>query len=213
MATQYRNPLSGTTRLGLAVAAGVIAGWVATFFLASPLSLLVALVAMAGLFVVTSLPVLWPMSPDRARANAAREDFNPFLEETLVVLVALAGLIGIVVILARGGDREQTAAAALGLVGIFLSWEMLHMMYAARYANLYYTEPEGGIDFNGSGPPSYVDFIYVAFTVGATYAISDTNVSQTAIRAVVLRHGVLSFVFSTVVLAATINLVLGVVGG
>ena len=213
MATQFKRPPSGHLRLGIAVLAGVIACWVATFFLIFPMSLLVGLVFMAGLFVAASFAVLWPMSWKRTSANANREDFNPLLEETLVVTVALAGLVGIVVILLRGQDHERNAAAALGLVGIFLSWAMLHLMYGARYAHLYYSDPKGGIDFNSSDPPRYVDFLYMAFTLGMTYAVSDTNVSHTDIRAVVTRHALLSYVFGTVVLAAAINLVLGVVGG
>lgn len=47
--------------------------------------------------------------------------------------------------------------------------------------------------------------------MGMTYQISDTAASTSEIRAVVLRHGVLSYLFGTLVLAATINLVLGLV--
>lgn len=213
MATKFKKPPSGHLRLALAVLTGVIACLISTFFLTLPMSLLVGLVFMAGLFVVASVAVLWPMSSEGTRANANREDFNPLLEETLVVSVALIGLVGIVVILLRGNDQERTVAAALGLLGIFLSWAMLHLMYGARYANLYYAEPKGGIDFNSSDPPKYVDFLYMAFTLGMTYAVSDTNVSHTAIRSVVTRHALLSYIFGTVVLAAAINLVLGVVGG
>lgn len=213
MATQYRRPPSGHLRLGLAVLTGLIACLVSTLYLTLPMSLLVGLVFMAGLFVAASIAVLWPMSSQRTRENANREDFNPLLEETLVVMVALIGLVGIVIILLRGHDQERNIAAALGLLGIFLSWAMLHLMYGARYANLYYSEPKGGIDFNSSDPPRYVDFLYMAFTLGMTYAVSDTNVSHTAIRSVVTRHALLSYIFGTVVLAAAINLVLGVVGG
>ena len=40
-----------------------------------------------------------------------------------------------------------------------------------------------------------------------TYQVSDTDVSSTDIRSVVLRHSLLSYLFGTVILAATINLV------
>ena len=42
-----------------------------------------------------------------------------------------------------------------------------------------------------------------------TYQVSDTDVSSTAIRSVVLRHCLLSYLFGTVILAATVNLVAG----
>ena len=44
-----------------------------------------------------------------------------------------------------------------------------------------------------------------------TYQVSDTDVSSTAIRSVVLRHCLLSYVFGTVILAATINVLVGLV--
>lgn len=89
---------------------------------------------------------------------------------------------------------------------------LLHTTYALRYARLYYRDPPGGISFNTTEPPRYSDFYYFAFNMGMTYQVSDTAVSTSEIRAVVLRHGVLSYLFGTLVLAATINLVLGLVG-
>ncbi len=46
-----------------------------------------------------------------------------------------------------------------------------------------------------------------------TYQVSDTSVSDPTIRAVALRHCLLSYVFGTVILATAINLVLGMVTG
>lgn len=46
-----------------------------------------------------------------------------------------------------------------------------------------------------------------------TYQVSDTSVSDSRIRAVALRHCLLSYVFGAVILATTINLVAGIVTG
>lgn len=43
-----------------------------------------------------------------------------------------------------------------------------------------------------------------------TYQVSDTSVSGPTIRAVALRHRKLSYAFGTVILATTINLVVGI---
>lgn len=72
---------------------------------------------------------------------------------------------------------------------------------------------EGGIDFDSPGSPKYVDFLYFSYNLGMTYQVSDTNVSTTEIRAVALRHCLLSYVFGAGVLATTINLVTGIVTG
>ena len=44
-----------------------------------------------------------------------------------------------------------------------------------------------------------------------TYQVSDTSVASTQIRSIVLRHCLLSYAFGTVILATTINLVVGIV--
>jgi uncharacterized membrane protein len=76
-----------------------------------------------------------------------------------------------------------------------------------RYALLYYTGVDGGIEFNQKVPARYLDFAYFAFTIGMTFQVSDTNVSRPAIRATVLRHALLSYLFGAVILASSINLV------
>ncbi len=43
-------------------------------------------------------------------------------------------------------------------------------------------------DFNSEQLPEYRDFFYFSYNLGMTYQVSDTNVSSTRIRSVVLRH-------------------------
>jgi len=97
----------------------------------------------------------------------------------------------------------------LGIVSVVLAWAVVHTVYTLRYARMYYTEPVGGIDFNSDAPPRYVDFAYLAFGIGMAFQVADTNLTSSAFRSVVLRHALLSFVFATVILAVTINLVAG----
>jgi uncharacterized membrane protein len=124
--------------------------------------------------------------------------------------LAVSLVVGVVVMLLVNSSTRNSAAA-IGLIGVFLTWAMLHLMYTTRYAQLYYREPVGGIDFNSHDHPSYRDFFYFSYNLGMTYQVSDTDVSSTAIRSVVLRHCLLSYIFGTVILAATINLVAGLV--
>ncbi len=46
----------------------------------------------------------------------------------------------------------------------------------------------------------------MAFTIGATFQVSDTDLKTHPIRATALRHSLLSYLFGSVILAATINL-------
>jgi uncharacterized membrane protein len=162
---------------------------------------------------VTGWIVLWPIDADRTRDTVQREDFRPVAMELVIVAAALAGLVGIVVLLLLSGSGSGPAAAAVAAGGVFMVWAALHLMYATRYAHLYYGAAAGGIDFNSDDPPAYRDFLYFSYNLGMTYQVSDTSVSNAAIRAIALRHCLLSYVFGTVILAAMINLVLGIVTG
>jgi uncharacterized membrane protein len=202
--------LSAVMRLACAVAAGVVVGAVVGVLTDAPLGFLSGIAATELLFVVAGWFTLWSMGADATRANGQREDFRPLLEEVLVVAVALCGLVGVVVLLLL---RNSQVVATIALAGVFLAWAVLHLMYATRYAHLYYLGPAGGIDFNSPEPPAYRDFLYFSYNLGMTYQVSDTSVSSTVIRGVVLRHTLLSYVFGTGILATTINLVVSAVAG
>ena len=147
-------------------------------------------------------------------ALAAREDPTAAAADLLVLTAAVASLsaVGLAII---GASGEQGAAAigriGLGVVSVLLSWALVHTIFTLRYADLYYGGAPGGIDFNQAEPPSYTDFAYVAFTVGMTYQVSDTNLRTGPIRSTALRHSLLSYLFGTAVIAVTINLIANLV--
>jgi uncharacterized membrane protein len=174
---------------------------------------LAAIAGTATLFAVTGWIVLWPIDADRTRDTVQREDFRPVAMELVIVAAALAGLVAIVMLLLLSGSGNGPAAAAIAAGGVFMVWAGLHLMYATRYAHLFYGAAAGGIDFNCDDPPAYRDFLYFSYNLGMTYQVSDTSVSSPTIRAIALRHCLLSYVFGTVILATVINLVTGIVTG
>jgi uncharacterized membrane protein len=214
---KQQPPLSALARLAGAVVAGGLTSVVLGLTTDATLAVLAGIAVAETLFAVAGWIVLWPMSAANTHDNARREDFRPVTEELAVVAAALGGLVSIAALLVRGDT--DTDHAAVALAGVSMAWAALHLMYATRYAALYYTasgrgaRAAGGIDFNSDDPPSYRDFLYFSYNLGMTYQVSDTSVSSSAIRAVVLRHTLLSYVFGTSILATTINLVVGIVSG
>jgi uncharacterized membrane protein len=205
-------PLSAVPRLGVSVVAGAVVGAIVAVTNNAALGVLSGIAATELVFVLAGWAVLWPMDAKATRANVRREDFQPITDELVIVGVALCGLVATVLLLLLGKSESGHAAAAVALGGVFMAWAALHLMYATRYAYLYYTA-SGGIDFNNDDPPAYRDFLYFSYNLGMTYQVSDTNVSTSTIRAVALRHCLLSYVFGTSILATTINLVTGIVTG
>jgi len=121
-------------------------------------------------------------------------------------LVAVAG-----VLIQAGGHAGATKdlLIGLGILSVAVAWVLVHTLFTLRYARLYYEEPEGGVGFNEPGPPKYSDFAYLAFTVGMTFQVSDTNLESKAMRSMVLRQAWISYVFGAAIIAITINLVAG----
>jgi uncharacterized membrane protein len=126
-----------------------------------------------------------------------------------VLGAAVTSLAAVVVALVRSSvhDAEGVAAVVLGVVVVVLSWALVNTVFALKYARLYYTNGDGGIDFGHEEPPAYSDFAYLAFTVGMSFAVSDTGPVSTAVRRAALGHALLSYLFGTVVIAVAINLV------
>jgi uncharacterized membrane protein len=203
--------MTANARQLVSVLTGCVVGAIVAVIWSVPLGALAAIAVIGAAFVISAVIVLWPMDADATRRHVGREDFRPAVDELFVVALAIGAVTVIALILILGRSHGQNVAAAIGLAGVFMNWAVLHMMYAARYAHLYYEAPVGGIDFNSDESPAYRDFFYFSYNLGMTYQVSDTSVSSSAIRSVVLRHCLLSYVFGTVILAATINLVAGIV--
>ena len=66
-----------------------------------------------------------------------------------------------------------------------------------------------GLVFPQTAEPGFWDFIYFAFVIGMTYQVSDVSVSTTHLRKIIIVHGLLSFVFNTVILALVISFAAG----
>jgi uncharacterized membrane protein len=141
---------------------------------------------------------------------AKAEDASPSEAEAVIVGAGVASLVAVGFTLVEAGRSAGATRAlliALAIGSVVLAWASVHTVYTLRYARLYYGDPVGGISFNGDARPSYLDFAYVAITIGMTSQVSDTSLTVPALRRAVLRHALLSYLFATVVVALTINIV------
>ena len=63
-----------------------------------------------------------------------------------------------------------------------------------------------GLKFPGDERPDYWDFVYFAFVIGMTFQMSDVGMTSKHVRRMVLVHGMVAFVFTTTIIALTVNL-------
>jgi uncharacterized membrane protein len=152
------------------------------------------------------------MDAAATRGIAAREDSRVATEE-LVVAASVVSLVAVGFVLVAAGHaapNRRAALTGLAVVSVLLAWAAVHVVYALRYARLYYTAPVGGITFPDDEPPDYVDFAYVALTIGMTFQVSDTELAARRTRHTALQHALLSYLFGAIFVATTVNSVAAV---
>jgi uncharacterized membrane protein len=201
------------TRLGISAAIGLVAGVLTAVFGNWVYAPSVGWDVLALVFTSTVWFGILAMSAETTARRATREDTSRPVSDVLTLGAAVASLAAVGIVLVRAHHTHgavQIGLATLGLVSIAVSWLTVHTIFTLRYAQLYYTEPVGGIDFNEPELlPTYKDFAYLAFTVGMTYQVSDTNLKTSNVRHTALRHGLLSYLFGSLILAAAVNIIAG----
>jgi len=179
----------------------------------------VALTGSWGVVALVIVCAVWSrivrMDAEQTKANARAEDFSRPTSDIAVLAASIASLGAIGYTVHRAGDSHGATKAlliALAVGVVALSWLTVHTLYLVRYGDLYYGDPVGGIDFNDDEQPDYLDFAYLALTIGMTFQISDTDITAKRIRRAALRHALLSYVFGTVIVAITVSSVAALLG-
>ncbi len=206
---RWRDPRA-SVRVAVAASLGIVAGVVASVWTFWQGAILIGW-DVGALFLITWIWwVVGGLDAEESRSRANREDTSTQLAEVILLLAALALLAAVGLALVRAGQTAGATKAyliTLGLVSVALSWGLVHTVFTLRYARSYYSPPVGGIDFNEDDPPTYLDFAYLALTIGMTFQVSDTNLTTKRIRRIALSHALLSYLFGAVIVALVINVV------
>jgi uncharacterized membrane protein len=212
-----KKTASAKVRLLVAVLVGVAAGLVAGTIWEWSLAPLVGW----DVAVITYLAWIWltiiQLESNDTSDFALREDPSRGIADLVLIIASIASLGAVAVVLLSSGSSDSSTAstalgASLGVLSVILSWLLVHTIFMLRYAELYYHGSPGGVDIIGTKEPSFRDFAYLAFTLGMTFQVSDTGLKTTEFRSMALRHALLSYMFGTVIVATTINLVAGLSG-
>ena len=157
-----------------------------------------------------------PKNAAETARHAQAEDLSRATSDLVLLSTATASLLAVAFDLADAGrhsGRDKGLLIALAIVSVALAWASVHTVFLLRYARIYYDPPAGGIEFHEDEPPEYRDFAYVALTIGMTWQVSDTELTARPIRRTAIRHALLSFVFGSVIVAITINVVASLLNG
>ena len=128
---------------------------------------------------------------------------------------ALLGIYALMLLVTASGESDsgKTLQLIVALLTTALSWGLVHLLFALENAKLFYLAPygagrdapPGGLEFPGGHPPEYSDFLYFSFIIGVACQTADVDITARRMRRMALLHGLIAFLFNTVILAATIN--------
>jgi uncharacterized membrane protein len=173
---------------------------------------LVGWVVLCAVFLVWSWAAVWSLDADQTRRLSTREDSSRVLSDVVLLCTAVAALLVVALVIFRSGHSKDVVSAVrigLGVVSVIGAWGVLQTVMTLKYGRQFYADDAGGLEFGQDGPPAYRDFAYVAFTIGMTFQVSDTDVSHPRMRSLILGHALLAYLFGVVIIAVTINLLAG----
>ena len=176
---------------------------------------LVLLVALALLFL--------QQNGDYAMAaNALRQQDGEWVIFYVTLLGAVVSFVALTSVLADVKNAPPGQKGAyVGLVAgtLFVSWLLTHIVFSVRYAHEYYTvspgsaqrtaggaKVDGGLQFPGDDTPDYWDFVYFGIVLGMTFQVSDVQISARKLRRLATVHGLIGFLYNTVIVALTVNI-------
>ena len=214
---RLRSPHQTRPRLLIATAVGVVSA------AAIPAPIGPRLRAVIGwdIGIVVYLALILTMAaratPQSMRRRAALEDTARWVFLALMAGAAWFSMFALLGVLHDAKDAGGHVPVELTLLAgatILLSWVFAHTSFAVHYAHDFYADlsagrPAGLIFPGDVKEPDYWDFLYFSFVVGMTCQVSDVQVASRFWRRLVLAHGLVGFLFNTVVLALCINLLAG----
>jgi len=174
--------------------------------------------ALCLTFIGAAMRMMWNARPAAIRATAARLDEG---QGTILgfVILAVAASVGVMAaeLSAASADHGLMKALRIGLVfaTVAASWFMVQLIFALHYAHDYYAldratkKDAGGLLFPGGEAPDYWDFLHFSVVIGVASQTADIAFTSKGLRRVGTLHGVVAFLFNTVVVALTINLLAG----
>jgi uncharacterized membrane protein len=204
-------------RFYLALGCG-IASWIASYSV--PLHVRIAIAGDAFYSVYLALVVIYVLRVPTAEFRDWLDDRDDGLFIVMIMtLAAVAISLYSIFSLLNAGHKAGGVYLALSLASAPLGWFVLHTVFSLHYAHVYYlaratAEPDktkGCLLFPGTDEPGPWDFLYYSFVVGMTAQVSDVQVASTDMRKLTLLHGIVSFVFNTVLIALAVNTIVALV--
>jgi uncharacterized membrane protein len=182
-------------------------------------------IAIAGdAFYLTYLlsmgTILTRFPTDQFREWADDED-EGLIFISVMTIAAVIFSMTLIFSLLNTNPRPNAVSLSLSLISAPLAWTFLLIVAALHYAHIYYRTrlpmpdiENPGLRFPGKKKePGAWDFLYFATVIGMTAQTSDTDITITRMRRLATLHGIVSFLFYSVLVAVAVNIVILLIQG
>jgi len=171
----------------------------------------------ATTFLVLTLLLFAARRPEQMAADAEAQEegqWTVFWVMLLGTVFSFGALSGEFSGLKDMPAYERGLHVALVGATLLLSWLLAHTVFAFRYAHEWYDRDgqgklKGGLQFPSDDQPDYFDFLYFSIVIGMTFQVSDVQITSRMLRRLATLHGLVSFLFNTVIIALTVNIAAG----
>ena len=218
---RFLGPLAPRPRLAISIAVGLAVGlalWLVPNPVISSTRFIFAWDALLICFIGLTLPMMMECDETKIRARAASQDEGQHFVLALAVIAAVFSIIAIAAQLSLAKNEHgllKAARVVLAFATVAGSWFFVQLIFALHYAHEYYGPDDGGdaqrggLNFPDDDQPDYWDFLHFATIIGVAAQTADVAFTTKSLRHTGTVHGMVAFVFNTVVLALTINLLAG----
>ena len=171
-----------------------------------------------GMRGLPSLAVMmWRTELHETLRRARKEETSSILILLVTILTAAGALVDIGYGLPESKTLSRNLrifAISQSVIGIFLAWLLLHVMYSLHYAKLYYGEIDDndanafrkGFAFPGNKDMvDYWDFVYYSFTIAMCFQTSDVTVISPYMRRMTIFHAIVSYLFALAILGLLLD--------
>lgn len=188
-----------------------------------PLQVMSAWVCFSVVMLAISWTVMLTAHPREITHIAKNQDLSRTLLLFIIVVSSFVSLVTIILMLRQlpgAGEKGYYFSVILSIASVGCSWFLIHTVFTSHYAHLFYTcradevidkQYKGGLEFPNQKAPDFRDFAYFSFVIGMTFQVSDVVITSGMIRRRVLLHGLISFLFNTIIIAVSINIIAGLI--
>jgi uncharacterized membrane protein len=196
-------------KLYFAFACGAVALGAAWYLEAAIPEAVAADVFCTAFLIAFAVTVPW--NDPRKLKEYAQVDDEGALFVSLIIFAAVAYCCEAIFVNLNDQANSTLLWRTLSLAGAPLGWFVIHCNETLHYSNLYYRKPvkgerhEKSLGFPGTDAPCGWDFFYFSMVVGMTAQTSDVEVRGHEMRRSVTIHALVSFFFTTVLIAMAVN--------